>query len=131
VGLDTRIPIDRVIDMDKTTATRTVDVFINRGDLSEKFFGYKPGDPLQRAATFIPRDGDPLAACEEAFHLFNAPIEYLAVEERQVAEDYHRLYPSLSVGDVVAVTDGRTVQFYACASFGWDLLTDEPNIRPA
>lgn len=106
-----------------------INVFHNEADWGDKIGGYKPGQPLRKVLTFDSDNPDPIGICEEAFEFGNAPIEYLSGTQLERAEAYRALQiRSVSVGDVVAIFDGRTLAFYACASFGWDFMTDEPNI---
>lgn len=53
-------------------------------------------------------------AAEQAFHIFNAPEEWLEEWQKYIARGYSG--PSLSVGDVVEV-DGEE---YLCCSMGWE-----------
>jgi hypothetical protein len=52
-------------------------------------------------------------AAEQAFHIFNAPVDWLEEWQRYIAQNYTG--PSLSVGDIVEV-DGVE---YLCSSIGW------------
>lgn len=58
-------------------------------------------------------------AAEEAFHIFNAPLELLQEWQQYIAKSYKGT--SLSVGDVVEV-DGVE---YICCSFGWEKRGEE------
>lgn len=58
-------------------------------------------------------------ACEEAFHIFNAPEDLLEEWQKYIARAYKG--PSFSVGDVVEV-DGVE---YICCSFGWKKREEE------
>ncbi len=65
------------------------------------------------------------AACNEAFHIFNAPHELLKEKEQMIATQYRaKRLRSLSVGDVVEVVTNEngkpTYQSFVCASFGWE-----------
>ena len=57
---------------------------------------------------------DPEGLAEQAFHITNAPTEFIPEELRFVREQYRG--PSLSVGDVVVV-DGKE---FLCAGCGWE-----------
>jgi len=97
------------------------------------FVEYKPGDRLTRVFAFIGSDDlSPEEACDWAFHAFNAPEEFLTDSALVACRDYraHQLR-SLSVGDVVAVEQEGHLSLFACASFGWTELNDEPNIAAA
>lgn len=72
------------------------------------------------------------AVCEQAFHLFNAPAEYLTPLESEVTSQYRRLgLRSLSVGDVVFIQRGTGLRAYACDAVGWTKLDNEPRLIPA
>jgi hypothetical protein len=59
-------------------------------------------------------DEDDQALCEVAFHLTNAPIEYVDDEYLELIKDFRG--PSLSVGDFVKVGE----RVYKCVSVGWE-----------
>jgi len=63
-------------------------------------------------------------AAEEAFHLTNAPDEYLKDEQKQILEEQHFKGPSLSVGDIVKVEPivrgSKLPEYFLCKSFGWE-----------
>lgn len=75
-----------------------------RWDLPRKFVAY----------WYTNLEGE--AAAEEAFHILNAPDEYLTEEHLQMKGEYN--HPSLSVGDVVRVINTEDRE-YLCASTGW------------
>lgn len=61
------------------------------------------------------------AAAEEAYVLTNAPLECLVEKHTKILKESGFHGPSLSVGDIVAVTDDKGVTTeYLCASFGWE-----------
>jgi len=57
-----------------------------------------------------------------AFHIFNAPEECLNDEELDILKQYHKNFPSLSVGDYVCVNG----EGYMCASEGWKKVEEVP-----
>jgi hypothetical protein len=69
------------------------------------------------------------ACAELAFHITNAPEECLSpAQQRMVRAIFKRNKykgPSLSVGDVVRVTDCKTgeTHFLRCDSYGWSFMT--------
>ena len=84
-------------------------------DVNEKVFSYT-------ARVSINDD----EICERAFHMFNAPFEYLNEEDQAVFKMYRPLR-SLSVGDVVEANGVR----YQCMPIGWELEKDaEPHVKP-
>jgi len=58
-------------------------------------------------------------ACEEAFHIFNGPEDYLKEWQTFIASAYKG--PSLSVGDVVEVNGEE----YICCPIGWEKRPDQ------
>jgi len=66
------------------------------------------------------------AACDRAFHMFNAPEEFLNEEDKPIAAAY-RLgkLRSLSVEDIVEVDDPRCHRpaKWVCAPVGWKRVT--------
>lgn len=101
---------------------QTVRIFtqdLDRIDRSQGQFAFTSDWDLPRKHTFTyftDKDGE--AAAEEAYHITNAPGEYLESEfEQHIAEQFRATRTmSLSVGDVVRV--GDRVE-YLCASQGW------------
>lgn len=75
---------------------------------------------------------DGIEAADEAFHIFNAPPELLAVEQKMILDAYNG--PSLSVGDIVEVYPEKgegTPKAYLCASIGWqEAIIEQPEITP-
>lgn len=71
---------------------------------------------LQEVLSFV-TDLEGLEACEKAFHITNAPEEYLKPDERALVANYRKR--SLSSGDVVKVNDDR----YLCLSMGWHKIS--------
>jgi len=63
-------------------------------------------------------------AAEEAFHITNAPEDYLTDDQKEVLLKHNFKGPSLLVGDVVrveSVVRGRDLpEYYLCKSFGWE-----------
>jgi hypothetical protein len=68
-------------------------------------------------------------AAEEAFHLLNAPREYLTKEEAKKVQGFGG--HSLSVGDVVEIESatGKKSQFL-CQSCGWEERIESPKKTP-
>lgn len=95
----------------------TVSIYINQNTRNKFLNGYVPGDGLDYAVTYV-SEQEGQAACDEAFQLFNAPVEYLPSDRHDLVNRYHRQFPSLSVGDVVEVDKAR----YAVESVGWKEL---------
>lgn len=102
-------------------------VKVNRSESRDRFFdGYKDGDPLETAlsiqvynAGLASPDDDDLAICEKVFAALNAPFfSPVGNLTEQDIKEYHREYPSLSVGDVVQING----QPYACEGTGWRKL---------
>jgi hypothetical protein len=65
------------------------------------------------------------AAAEEAFHLTNAPTEYLTESQQEMLKALDFKGPSLSVGDIVRVEQypkqhSTPAEYYLCKSFGWE-----------
>ncbi len=86
------------------------------------FDGYQAGDEMRQVFAY---DDEvhvdyPEARCDRAFHLFNAPPDFLVPADQAIAEAFHaRRLPSLSIGDVVVVEGGA----YACTRDGWEQVT--------
>jgi hypothetical protein len=62
-------------------------------------------------------------AAEEAFHLTNAPEECLTKKQIAFLKEQNFKGPSLSVGDVVRVTDiidYSKSDYFVCKSFSWE-----------
>lgn len=61
-------------------------------------------------------------ACEEVYHLTNAPEDLLEDYQKEIIKDFKG--SPLSVGDVVRVetlVKGlKTADYYLCKSFGWE-----------
>ena len=77
-------------------------------DVNERVFAYTDGVSI---------NDDEI--CERAFHVFNAPFEYLNEEDQALFKKYRPLR-SLSVGDVVEINGVR----YRCMPVGWALEKD-------
>ena len=65
------------------------------------------------------------AAAEEAFHLTNAPVDYLTESQQELLSSLEFKGPSLSVGDIVRVEaypkkHSTPADYYLCKSFGWE-----------
>lgn len=60
--------------------------------------------------------------CDHAFRIFNAPEEFLFPEEKEILGDYHKNFPSLSVGDFVQVGDVK----FECMGSGWQIVNEIP-----
>lgn len=117
----------------------TVEIYFNVDE--DHFSGYEKHHYLERVFRYdaidpdsFPYNGreDQLVA-EQAFNLFNAPLEYLTGTERDIARHYRgRDLRSLSVGDVVSVqrTSGpdQTTRWFACSPVGWDHIDTPGNI---
>lgn len=104
-------------------------VTVYHGVKEHNFDGYKAGDPVAPVFTYVThnllvagddpvasRETNDLAVAEHAFHIFNAPAEYLDGQDVITAAAYraNRLR-SLSVGDLVAVND----RVYSCERAGF------------
>lgn len=75
---------------------------------------------LEKAAEYVDNsNSDPEWIAQHAFHIFNAPEGYLTEEEIQILGDYHKKFPSLSVGDFVKVESENEIKMFRCESFGW------------
>jgi len=62
------------------------------------------------------------SAANEAFKIFNAPVEVLSYKERILNNSYRKnKIRSFSVGDVVQVNDS----YFYCDSFGWEEITKD------
>ena len=65
-------------------------------------------------------------AAELAFHLTNAPEEYLNEDQKTFLKMIDFNGPSLSVGDIVRVapylqnSNSALPEYYLCKSFGWE-----------
>jgi hypothetical protein len=81
------------------------------------FDGYRPGALLEKAYTGEIDAADAKAACEKLFEKFN--MDHPA--------DYKNR--SMSVGDVLMLTDGLRVLYFACESVGWKAIGD-PALQP-
>lgn len=65
------------------------------------------------------------AAAEEAFHLTNAPEDYLEEGQKALLKSLEFKGPSLSVGDIVRIEQypkqhSTPAEYYLCKSFGWE-----------
>lgn len=70
------------------------------------------------------------AAAEEAFHLTNAPADYLSESQQEMLALLDYKGPSLSVGDVVRVEPypkkhSTPADYYLCKSFGWEKYNND------
>jgi hypothetical protein len=68
-------------------------------------------------------------AAEEAFHLTNAPDEYLEESQKEMLALLDFKGPSLSAGDVVRVApvlNDTFPEYYMCKSFGWEKFGGDP-----
>lgn len=74
--------------------------------------------PRKHVYTYL-TEAEGYDACEEAFHIFNAPLELLNEWQQYIAKSYSGT--SLSVGDVVEVNDEE----YLCCSLGWEKRSKE------
>lgn len=100
------------------------------------FTSYQHGDPVAPVFTYVatmpavPTEDDRLREAEHAFHMFNAPPEFLGGQDAVTAAQYRANHlRSLSVGDLVAV--GSRV--YACQPAGFKRVTASPftlNVQP-
>lgn len=79
----------------------------------------------QSGFTFLCEQEGELAA-EEAFHLTNAPTDYLTEQQQQVLEEQDFQGPATSVGDIIKVepivrgTKAKLSEYYLCKSQGWE-----------
>lgn len=86
---------------------KTVKVYINRSP-GRWLRGYEPGDPLDLAVEFLVTFGqadDVIKLLETIFAELNRDVpthEILDLPPARIAE-YHRKFPSLSIGDVVII----------------------------
>lgn len=93
-----------------------VNVYINGSKSRFASRSYKPSDLLTLALTFEAEAESPLVLCDQVFAALNcdtpAPVGTL---DRTRIKAYRKVFPSLSVGDIVEV-DG---QKYDCRDVGW------------
>lgn len=68
--------------------------------------------PRNHRCTYL-TEAKGLNAAEQAFHMFNAPMDWLEEWQQYIAQNYSG--PSLSVGDIVQVDAVE----YLCSSRGW------------
>ncbi|UVK59879.1 hypothetical protein SEA_ALEEMILY_139 [Gordonia phage Aleemily] len=81
-----------------------------------RFSAYREGHTLERVFEYADSGDDVDRVCNHAYHMFNAPEEFLTTDEGLLAVAYReRGLRSLSVGDVVVV--GETA--WACEPLGW------------
>ena len=80
--------------------------------------------PRKHVYTYL-TEAEGYDACEEAFHMFNAPLELLEEWQQCIAKGYSGT--SLSVGDIVEVNDEE----YLCCSLGWKTRTEEDAVARA
>jgi len=93
--------------------------FNKRGDREGyQFFTSDWSLPRKHVYTYL-TDKKDHEACEEAFHIFNAPLELLNEWQRYIAKSYSGT--SLSVGDIVEVNG----EDYMCCSVGWKKRSKE------
>lgn len=63
-------------------------------------------------------------AAEEAFHLTNAPLDYLNDEQQNILKEQDFKGPALSVGDIVRVATfvrgQKMPEYFLCKSYGWE-----------
>ncbi|MCK5548164.1 MAG: hypothetical protein KAI64_04065, partial [Thermoplasmata archaeon] len=106
-------------------------VKINRSERRDRFNGYQDGDPMDTALSIqvfnaglaSPDDSDQ-DLLEKVFAALNAPFfSPIGNLTEQDIKEYHREYPSLSVGDVVQING----QPYACEGVGWRKLERPEN----
>jgi hypothetical protein len=74
--------------------------------------------PRKHVYTYL-TEAEGYGAAEEAFHIFNAPLELLQEWQQYISKGYSGT--SLSVGDIVQVNGEE----YLCCSIGWKTRTDE------
>ena len=93
-----------------------VNVYINEWKNRRLMGSYSPGDPLTLALSFEAEAKSALDLCDLVFAALNRdnPNPLGTLDVARIAA-YHKVYPSLSVGDVAEV-DG---QKYACQIVGW------------
>lgn len=69
-------------------------------------------------------------AAEEAFHLTNAPEEYLEEAQKDLLKILDFKGPSLSVGDIVRVESvvrgSKKPEYFLCKSIGWEKYEADP-----
>jgi hypothetical protein len=93
-----------------------VNVHINQSERRFLTNGYYPGDPLALALSFEAEAESALVLCDRVFAALNSPgpVPVGTLDAVHIAA-YHKVYPSLSVGDIVEV-DGKR---YVCQTAGW------------
>ena len=67
-------------------------------------------------------------AAEEAFHITNAPDDYLEEYQKLLLEEIEFKGPAVSTGDVVRVDtlpkcQAQPAEYYLCKSVGWEKYT--------
>ena len=94
-----------------------VNVSINQSERRFLTGGYQPGDPMKLALTFEAEAESALVLCDQVFAALNSPISAPlgTLDVARAVAAYHKVYPSLSVGDIVEV-DGKR---YVCQTVGW------------
>lgn len=104
---------------------QSVKILINKTERDSKFIdGYVRGDPLVQAIEFFVMPGmADLVLCEATFAQLNKPepegIGNLTPSKIAV---YHKVFPSLSVGDVVEI-DG--IRRYAVQDIGFRKVSSQ------
>ena len=80
------------------------------------------GDSNEVKFTYLDKSNStPDSICERAFHMFNAPIEFLNQEDGLIAVAYRtEKLRSLSVGDIVEIDGER----WLCRPIGWQKEAD-------
>jgi hypothetical protein len=107
-------------------------VTVYHGVKEHNFDGYEDGDPVAPVFTYAATmpvsfgaaaEDNRMREADHAFHMFNAPEEFLGGQDLVTARQYRALrLRSVSVGDLVAI--GARV--YACQSVGWKPVDRAP-----
>ena len=98
-----------------------MDVFVYFNTSPYHSLGYEHGHPLQLVFSYsAPSNSTLFRMADEAFHAFNAPLEFVLSSYGPIAEAYRAAgLRSLSVGDVLQV--GHS--WLACAATSWIATT--------
>jgi hypothetical protein len=99
--------------------TFTALVYVNVGE--DNFAGYKPRDPIAEVDTFAVRADDPLTAADGAWVIGNK------MSNDADGKSYPLDVRSVSVGDLLMVSDGTRKWFYSVDSFGFTEIPEPTN----
>lgn len=98
-----------------------VTAFLNDGE--GRFFGFDPGDILDRGPTMTVDAPEKMAALDKVFEIGN-----LDTPDALGVRYPHDKFRSISVSDVLAVADvedAATASYFACDRVGWSPLTPD------